>query len=301
MSGNKSILVFGKNGQVGSELSRAVLPRGWAVLGLNRLDADITRSEEVRRPVINSGCAAVVNAAAYTAVDKAESEREQAMAVNGDGPANLADACAEARVPLIHISTDFVFDGRKESAYDETDPVNPIGVYGESKAAGESAVRDRAERHVILRTAWVYSPFGHNFVKSMLRLAREREELDVVDDQTGCPTTAEDIAAAIVVICAQLIDGKTDGFGTFHYCGRGSTTWFGFACAVFEEAAKRGLPTPRLRPIATEDYPLPAARPRNSVLECARLRETYGIATRSWRRSLVTCVNELCGDTAREE
>jgi len=287
------ILVFGRAGQVASELRRAAWPSGFAVKCLGREEVDITRTDDVRRAVVGSGAAVVLNAAGYTAVDRAESERESAFAVNRDGPAHVAQACASADVPLIHISTDYVFDGEKENAYVEDDPVNPLSVYGASKEAGERAVRERLAAHVIVRTAWVYSPHGDNFIKTMLRLGRERNELGIVDDQRGCPTAASDIARAIVGIAVQLAAGKRDGFGTFHFCGAGPTTWYGFARAIFELAAAHGAQTLSVKPIATPDYPTPARRPKNSVLDCGRIRRVYGIEPRPWRDCLAECIDEL--------
>ena len=287
------ILVFGRAGQVATELGRANWLQGFAVACLGRAEVDITRADDVRRAVAGSGAAVVVNAAAYTAVDRAESEREAAFAVNRDGPAHIAAACAAAGTPLIHISTDYVFDGEKEGAYVEHDPVNPLGVYGASKEAGECKVREGLAAHVIVRTAWVYSPHGDNFIKTMLRLGRERNELGIVDDQRGCPTAASDIARAIVGIARQLAAGKRDGFGTFHFCSAGRTTWYGFARAIFKLAAARGAKTPRLTAITTADYPTPARRPKNSVLDCGRIRRVHGIEPRPWRECLVECIDEL--------
>ncbi|MGQ3031182.1 MAG: dTDP-4-dehydrorhamnose reductase, partial [Ferrovibrionaceae bacterium] len=233
----------------------------------------------------------VVNAAAYTAVDKAESDADQAFLVNRDGPAALARAAAAVGAPLIHVSTDYVFDGTKDGAYTEDDPVAPVSVYGRSKEAGERAVREAAERHVILRTAWVYSPFGNNFVKTMLRLGAEREELRVVADQRGCPTAAADIAAAIVRLA-----GADHGWGTYHYSGAGPTTWHGFAEAIFAGAAARGAKVPaRVTAIGTADYPTPAVRPANSVLDCSRIDRVHGIVARNWREALEDCLDALIG------
>ena len=293
MTAHCRILVFGRAGQVATELRRAAWPQGFAVECLGRPEVDIMRAGDVRRAVSGAGVAVGVNAAAYTAVDQAESDWEAAFAVNRDGPAYLAEAVASANVPLIHISTDYVFDGEKEGAYVEDDPVNPLSVYGASKEAGERKVRESLAAHVILRTAWVYSPHGHNFVKTMLRLGRERDELGVVDDQRGCPTAAADIARAIVGIATQIAAGKTDGFGTFHFCGAGATTWYGFARAIFELAAARCAKTPRVKPVTTADYPTPAARPKNSVLDCSRIRRVYGMEPRPWRDCLIECIDEL--------
>lgn len=293
MTSPAKILVFGRTGQVATELRRAAWPEGLVVECLGRESVDVARSSEVRDAVAGSHPAVVVNTAAYTAVDKAESEPEVAFVVNRDGAAHLAEACSEAGVPLIHISTDYVFDGKKNGAYLEDDPVNPINVYGATKEAGERAVRQGLAVHVILRTAWVYSPYGHNFVKTMLRLGREHDELTVVDDQRGCPTGAADVARAIVAIASRLVAGKTDGFGTFHFCSAGVTTWYGFARSIFELAAAHGAKAPRVKPIATTDYPMPAARPKYSVLDCSRIRDVHGIERRPWHDSLVECIEEL--------
>jgi dTDP-4-dehydrorhamnose reductase len=234
----------------------------------------------------------IINAAAYTAVDRAESEPDAAWAGNCTGPANLATACDDARVPLVHLSTDYVFDGSKIGAYREDDPVNPLGVYGKSKEAGDRAVRGALSQHVIVRTAWVYSAHGSNFVKTMLRLAAERPVLRVVADQTGSPTSAADIAAAIRTIVQQLAAGNT-GWGTYHFAGGGAVTWHGFAEAIFDLAAQWRGPPPLVEAITTADYPTPARRPANSVLDCSRIGATFGIVPRPWRAALAEVIREL--------
>jgi dTDP-4-dehydrorhamnose reductase len=234
----------------------------------------------------------MINAAAYTAVDRAETERDIAWACNCTGPANIAVACQEAAIPLIHLSTDYVFDGSKIGAYREDDPVKPLGVYGESKEAGDRAVRAALPQHVILRTAWVYSAHGHNFVKTMLRLAGERPVLRVVADQIGSPTSAADIAAAIAAIAQQLNAGNTS-WGTYHFAGGGAVTWHGFAEAIFELAAPRRGQPPLVEAIATADYPTPVRRPANSVLDCRRIGEVFGIVPGPWRKALAEVIGEL--------
>jgi dTDP-4-dehydrorhamnose reductase len=219
------ILLTGANGQVGRELSNSGGQRGIEVLALNRSDLDITDPVSVSREVNRSGVSLVINAAGYTAVDEAESEPELAFAVNRDGPAYLASACEKVGIPLVHISTDYVFDGQKQGDYLETDPVSPLSVYGKSKAAGEVEVRKRMREYLILRTGWVYGVYGHNFVKTMLRLGREKEVVQVVDDQYGCPTYAADLAETILRIAAQLQEGRQIIWGTYHYCGKGVTSW----------------------------------------------------------------------------
>lgn len=285
------VLVFGGNGQVGWELRRLDGCTGDKVTGLARAEADIVRPAEVAAAVRDAGAEIVVNAAAYTAVDRAETESELAFSVNRDGARNIAAACQEQSLPMVHISTDFVFDGGKEGAYVEGDPVGPLGVYGASKEAGERAVREALERHVILRTSWVFGAHGHNFVKTMLGLAGEREELAVVDDQVGCPTPAAELAAAILDMLPLLSEGR---WGTYHYCGRGRTSWCEFAREIFHLRERiSGAPTPRLRAIPTAEFPTPATRPANSVLDCSRFAAVFGFGPRPWRQGLADVLDEL--------
>jgi dTDP-4-dehydrorhamnose reductase len=237
----------------------------------------------------------VVNAAAYTAVDAAENDADAAYRANRDGPAILVRLCAEADIPLIHISTDYVFDGTKPAPYIESDPVAPQGVYGASKLAGEQAVRDSAAKAIILRTAWVYAATGKNFVRTMLTLGKTRPRLTVVADQSGCPTTAADLAEAILAIIARLdVTGWQQAYqGIFHAAGSGATTWFGLATAVFEEAARHGATVPEVAPIATADWPTPAKRPANSRLDCTRLHDVFGVRLPPWRDSLSRTIDTI--------
>jgi len=292
---SEKILVIGRRGQVGYELHRGAWPAGFAVDYVEREQVNLAHPSEARDIVVSRRPDIVVNAAAYTAVDAAETDRETAFAVNRDGPAALADACREIGAAMIHFSTDYVFDGGKSGAYIEDDPVNPLSVYGASKAAGDAALRERLDRHVILRTSWVYSATGQNFVKTMLRLGAEREELRIVDDQHGTPTSAADLARAAIAIAAELIGGRADGFGTFNFTGGGeTTTWYGFAREIFRGAAERGAKAPRaVQPITTADYPLPAPRPRNSVLDCGKIARLYGIAAPPWQAALSDCLDEI--------
>jgi dTDP-4-dehydrorhamnose reductase len=287
------LLVLGAGGQVGSELVRAGPVRGFAVTGLTRADLDITRAEDVRDAIVRAGCALVVNAAAYTAVDRAEREPEAAFAVNRDGAANVASACTVADVPLLHLSTDYVFDGTKATSYVESDPVHPLSVYGASKAAGERAVVERLARHIVLRTSWVYSAVGHNFVRTMLRLGAERDRLSVVADQVGCPTSAADLAATVLTLAEALLGDGRERWGTYHYAGAGETSWHGFAVAIFDLAAPYSGRRPEVVPIATSEYPTPARRPHRSVLDCTRICETFGIRQRPWRDGLAEVVRAL--------
>jgi dTDP-4-dehydrorhamnose reductase len=288
------ILLTGANGQVGWELSNRGGQRGFEVLALDRADLDITDPVSVSEEVNRSGVALVVNAAGYTAVDQAESEPELAFAANRDGPAYLASACGKAGIPLVHISTDYVFDGQKKGAYLETDPVSPLSIYGKSKAAGEVAVRKHLREHFILRTGWIYGVHGHNFVKTMLRLGSEREKVQVVADQYGCPTYAADLAETILRIAAKLLDGRQVHWGTYHYCGKGVTSWHGFAEEIFRLAGDyASLKVKRVEPISTSEYPTPAKRPSNSVLGCSLIENTFNIRPKPWRESLAQMLNIL--------
>jgi len=282
------ILVTGANGQVGQALCR--LGSGHELLALDRETLDITDADAISRMLHEQCPQVLINAAAYTAVDRAEAEPDQAFAVNRDGPAALARACAELAIPLFHISTDYVFDGTLAGAYREDHPASPLGVYGQSKWAGEERIRDILPRHLILRTSWVFGLEGHNFVRTMLRLGREREELGIVDDQRGCPTFADHIAGVLLDLAARSA-GDELHWGTYHYCDTPETTWYGFARAIFEAAGQRqGLVLRDLRPIATAEYPTLARRPANSVLDCQRLADHYGITPRPWVSGLARLV-----------
>jgi len=285
------ILVTGANGQVGWELARRGARKGFDILALDHATLDITDSSAVNREVSGSGPSVVVNAAAYTAVDQAESESELAFAANRDGPAYLASACAEAGIPLVHISTDFVFDGEKKGPYLETDQDSPLSVYGKSKAAGEVAVRERLREHIILRTSWVYGVHGRNFVKTMLRLGREKDVIQVVADQYGCPTYAADLADAILKIAAQMQDNSEITWGTYHYCGKGVTSWHGLGEATLSLAKKyTSLRVKTIEAIRTAEYPTPAKRPFNSALDCSLVEKTFNIHPKPWRESLAQMI-----------
>jgi dTDP-4-dehydrorhamnose reductase len=285
----KRILVVGRRGQVARALALASWPAGMSVTCRGRDEIDLAEPEAAATAVAAEAPDLVINAAAYTAVDNAEREPSAAYALNCDGPAALAATCVEIGAPLVHLSSDYVFDGLKQGAYVESDPVNPISVYGASKAAGEQAVRSTLATHFILRSAWVYAAQGQNFVRTMLRLAKERSEIGVVNDQRGSPTAASEIARALVEVCGRLLAGS-GAFGTFHFCGAGSTTWHGFAEAIFELS---GGAAPRLLPIATSAYPTPARRPANSVLDGTKIERLYGVAARPWRESLALCLAEI--------
>src|SRR5437763_8689473 len=286
------LLVLGSAGQIGHELCRFAWPADYRVAGFDRAEVDITDQGAVTAAVDRERPDIVINAAAYTAVDRAESEPDAAWAGNCAGAGYLAAACHANGIPLIHISTDYVFDGSKKGPYREDDPVNPLGVYGHSKEAGDRAVREALAEHVILRTAWVYSAHGHNFVKTMLRVAAERPVLRVVADQIGSPTSAADIAGAIARIVRRLAAGERH-WGTYHFAGGGAVTWHGFAEAIFELAAQWDGTPPVVEAITTADYPTPARRPANSVLDCSRIGDVFGIVPRSWREALAEVIREL--------
>ncbi|MQX37745.1 dTDP-4-dehydrorhamnose reductase [Roseospira navarrensis] len=288
------VLVTGATGQVGTELARVPWPEGLAPVVVGRETLDLADPEGAARVVRDGSFALVINAAAYTAVDTAEEEEDLATRVNGDGPRALAMACADRGIPLVHVSTDYVFDGARAGAYSETDPVAPLGAYGRSKLAGEVAVRAECPRHVILRTAWVFSAHGRNFVKTMLRLAAEKPALRVVADQHGCPTAAHEIARVLVEIARQIVlERREDAFGTYHFAGAGPTTWHAFAEAIVATQAARTGRRPPVHPIPTADYPTPARRPANAVLDCTRLAETFGLRARPWPDTLAEVLADL--------
>jgi dTDP-4-dehydrorhamnose reductase len=291
-----TLLVFGGEGQVGRAFAETKPPEGWRVVTVGHADADITDPGAVEAALRAHSPTAVTNAAAYTAVDQAEGERDIAMRINRDGAGIVARTTAAARIPLFHISTDYVFDGTKSGPWHEEDPVAPLGVYGASKEAGERAVRESHPQHIILRTSWVFGTHGNNFVKTMLRLAETRDELRIVADQHGKPTDAADVARAILAMAARLQTKPPRApYGTFHFAGKRATTWFGFAEAIFDEAAKRGVRAPQLVPIATAEYPTPARRPANSVLDCARIESVYGVIPRPWLEGLTATLDRLVG------
>jgi dTDP-4-dehydrorhamnose reductase len=296
---SRRILVTGAGGQLGRSLARLDWLGDLTLDLASSHDLDIGDAEAVSARIRAGGHAAVVNAAAYTAVDKAESDEAGAFRANAEGPANLARETAAAGIPLFHLSTDYVFDGAKTGAYDEADAVAPLGVYGASKLAGEQAVQEAHPGATILRTAWVLSPFGSNFARTMLRLGAERPELRVVDDQHGCPTSAVDLARAIRTMLLRQFDDRDAPTGVYHFVNAGETSWCGLAREIFVQAAVRGGPHPGVTPIATADYPTPARRPANSCLSTAKLARDYAIRPRPWQAALAEIIAELV--PAREE
>ncbi|MEW6429215.1 MAG: dTDP-4-dehydrorhamnose reductase [Thermodesulfobacteriota bacterium] len=289
-----TILVTGAGGQVGNALARAEAPDGCTLVCLHRAELDISDRPAVLAAVERLRPRLVINAAAYTAVDRAETEPALAWAVNRDGCGNLAVACREANIPLLHISTDYVFDGGSPQPLKEDAPTCPLGVYGASKLAGEETIRALVDSHLILRTSWVFSDHGVNFVKTMLRLGRERSELRVVDDQHGCPTAAGDIAAVLLDIAGRICAGRRVPWGTFHFCGTPATTWCAFARAIFDLAEKiDDYPSPAVTAIPTSDYPTPARRPAWSILDCSKIRNALGVDLPDWRHSLAGVISSI--------
>ncbi|UCD78384.1 MAG: dTDP-4-dehydrorhamnose reductase [Desulfobacterales bacterium] len=294
------ILTYGASGQLGCELMRQGQALSLDMHGVAKPQTDITDVSQVESVFSSCHPDLAINAAAYTNVDGAESEPELAMAINKDGAANLARVCTANKIPLIHISTDYVFDGTKRSPYRETDPVSPLGVYGRSKAEGESAVRSILDEHIIVRTSWLYSSHGHNFVKTMLKLAREKEQIQVVSDQYGSPTSAADLAAAILSLAEMFRQRRAIAWGTYHYCGAGIVSWHGFARTIVEIGRQYvALKTTRIEPIKTADYPTQAARPAYSALDCSLIRKHFGISAKPWRDSLKTAILALLSPPER--
>jgi dTDP-4-dehydrorhamnose reductase len=289
------VLVTGREGQLAQSLSER--GNGHPQLELllaARPDTDLSIPGSVAKAIETARPDLVINAAAYTDVDGAEDEPELAYRINAEAAGEAARAAADIGAPIIQMSTDYVFDGQLERPYREDDPVNPINVYGASKAAGEERVRSANARHLILRTSWVVSPFGRNFVKTMVEAARSRDLLTVVDDQHGCPTSALDIADAILEIVGGWADGGGYGQGrTFHLAAGGETSWFGLASAVMDECARLGAPSARIEPIGSAEWPTRASRPRNSILDNSRFEREFGFALPPWRESLPALVQRI--------
>lgn len=289
------LVVTGASGQVTRALQEGAAAAGVEVICLSRPEFDLADAGNAMALLEKIKPDVVISAAAYTAVDLAENNAEEAAAVNATGPGRLAAACAALNLPILHLSTDYVFDGAKPTPYREDDATGPTGVYGATKLAGETAVAAANPRHVILRTAWVYAHEGKNFVKTMLRLAETRPVLGVVSDQFGCPTYATDIAAVLFEIARQVKDKPAGApcFGVFHMAGGGDTSWAGFASAIFALAASHALPVAAVNPIASADYPTPARRPANSRLDGTRLREIFGVSMPHWHDGLTRCMSRL--------
>jgi len=293
------ILVFGGGGQLGRSLasSKAAGASDAELVVLGRDAADITDAAAVARAFESHRPHLVINAAAYTAVDRAESEESLAFAGNALGPHRLALHCAAAGIPFFHVSTDYVFSGKSDRPWRVDDPVDPPNAYGRTKLAGEWALRSAHRDSCIFRTSWVFSPWGNNFVKTMLRLGRERDELAVINDQHGCPTYAPDLADALLKIAVERLAGRAFKPGIYHYCNQGPTTWFDFATAIFDAVEKAGGRRPRVRPIPSSEYPSPAVRPAWSVLDIDGTIEGLGLEIPSWKDALGRCLDKLAADS----
>jgi dTDP-4-dehydrorhamnose reductase len=290
-----TILIVGQSGQLGVALGEAAAARGLSVRQVERPALDFDRPASIAAVVAETAPGLAINAVAYTAVDAAEDDAAAAYRVNRDGPAELARLCEMAGIPLIHVSTDYVFDGHKGAPYGESDPTAPQGVYGASKLAGERAVLSGCSRAIVLRTSWLYSPTGTNFVRAMLRAAQRTDRLRVVADQKGCPTSAADLAEAIVGITECIVtDGWQERYaGLYHAAGAGWTTWHGLAVATFAEAMRYGAPVPVVDPITTAEWPTRAVRPADSRLDCRKLEATFGFRLPAWRDGLAQTIDTI--------
>jgi dTDP-4-dehydrorhamnose reductase len=288
------LLIIGSKGQLGSELVIECKRNDFSFLALDLPEFNITDPSQVKKTLADFKPSIVINASAYTNVDMAETEPEIAYTVNSDGPANLAVSCDKNRIPIIHISTDYVFDGSKGQPYAESDPVSPLGIYGKSKEKGENKLRSILKQHIILRTSWLYSAYGNNFVKTMLKLGKEKEIIKVVSDQYGCPTCAADLAEAVVDISKQITQNFKIAWGTYHYCGLGITTWHEFAKAIFEIASQYQIyKVSSVEAITTAQYPTKTKRPAFSALDCDLFKKHFGINIKPWQESLEKTIERI--------
>ncbi len=293
------ILVTGTHGQVDTSIRSCPSAKGHEIISIGRPEIDLSEYEKLKNAIINANPDIIISSAAYTAVDKAESEAEIAYAINALAPKAIGEAAAKLNIPVIHLSTDYVFSGDKPSSYDEDDKTGPIGVYGKTKLEGEKLLAAATPNHVILRTAWVYSPYGNNFVKTMLRLGESREELNVVADQQGCPTYAPEIARACITIAENLInDQAIELRGIFNLTGQGKANWAQFAKVIFSGAEKFGRKKIIVNEITTDQYPTPAKRPKNSLLSSQKLLDIHGIELDNWEKSTKECVKMLLQNNA---
>lgn len=290
----RRILVVGKSGQLARCLRDCAALRNVAMVAAGRSELNLQTGKGLDRVMEAVEPSAIVNAAAFTAVDQAEAEPERAFGINCGGAALLADAAAQRGIPFVHISTDYVFDGNKSSLYREDDIPAPLNVYGRSKLASEAAVFKACPGAAVIRTSWIYSPYGNNFVRTMLLLSETQPVVRVVDDQRGTPTSAADLAAAILTIVERLQSaGNCDHAGLYHLAGEGETSWHGFAAAIFASLARRGRRVPKLQAIATTDYPTPARRPANSCLDSSKAQRVFGVRLPPWRSSVEVCLDQL--------
>ncbi len=297
------IAVTGRHGQIARALLERAATTNIDIRCVARPEMDMSRPETIEAALTDVAPDAIVNAAAYTAVDLAESEPSLAYAINGAGAEAAAHAAARLGVPVVQLSTDYVFDGSLDRPYREDDPTRPLGVYGDSKLQGERAVTAASGNHVILRTAWVYSPFGKNFAGTMLALARQREQVSVVSDQLGAPTNALDAADGIIAVVRNLLErpAAKELRGIFHMSGGGETNWAGFATAIFAASAAAGGPSARVLPIPASQYPTPARRPPNSRLDNSRLANIHGVRLPAWQQSLPGCIERLLAQTSAKD
>lgn len=280
-----TLWILGAGGQVGRAIVREATIQGLPVQAFDRQTVDICNSTALASAIGQSGI--IINAAAYTAVDRAESEPDLAMAINGVALKSIANLAAMRGMPLIHISTDYVFNGNKTSPYDEDDETDPVSVYGRTKEVGEQAVRAACPQHIILRTAWVYDSIGANFVRTMLRFAKERSELRIVADQWGGPTSADDIAEAILIIAKKITQPRFADWGIYHFIGAPPTTWYDFASAILADKSVK------LQAITTAEYPTSAKRPANSILNCNKIKRVFGIVQPNWQLSLGKVLRQI--------
>ena len=287
--------VTGSEGQLGWELLKQAAFFNIEAIGLDLPYLDITVEPGIMKAFKEYKPDILINAAAYTNVDKAETDEKACFAVNVNGPENLAAACKNAGIPMIHISTDYVFDGTNKTPYTEKDPVSPAGIYGKSKAEGEKlSVRNILEKHIILRTSWLYGVHGHNFVKTILKLGKEKEVIGVVSDQSGSPTSAADLAETLLIIVPRILNNCEVTFGTYNYCGEGITSWYEFAEKIIETAKKYSpVTTKHVKPLTTGEYPTKARRPVFSALDCSLIKEKFGITPKPWKKSLEIVIKRI--------
>ncbi len=291
------ILITGSQGQLGWELLREAKSYGFETIGFDLPQIDITIKPDVEKVINNIRPDIVINAAGYTNVDRAEDEREVCFAANCTGPGNIAAVCNNLDIPMIHISTDYVFDGRKNTPYTEKDIISPINAYGKCKAEGDNAVSDVLQKHIIIRTSWLYGIHGNNFVKTILRLGKEKEVLEVVSDQYGSPTFVTDLADAVLTISSHIKNNSGDIWGIYNYCGAGVTTWHGFAEKIIEEAGKYlDIKTILVKPITSKEYPTKAGRPSYSALDCSLINRQFGIVSKPWQESLKMAIKLICSN-----
>ena len=288
------ILLTGSKGQLGSEIFNQIKDLGAEVRGEDLPQLDITNPVQLKNTFLDYKPSLVINTAAYTNVDGAETEKNLAFLVNKEAPAHLAQLCSNNGIPLIHLSTDFVFNGKKDTPYKETDPVSPLSVYGQSKLEGEINIHSRLKKHIIIRTSWLYGLHGHNFVKTMLNLGKKKESIQVVDDQFGSPTSAADLSEAILSIVLKIKNNVDICWGTYHYCGKGITSWYGFSKKIFDIANKISpLKVKRIEPVSTKLFKTKATRPAFSALDCERINKHFAIDTKPWQKSLEIMINKL--------